>query len=208
VEYSGRSTEDLLAELEQRRRGGLQEDVDDEDDIIRRFVPADQYAKLSEAQRSDLALKRWRESRKSNWQIGRDYERAIGYEFEGAGYVVEYFGAVKGLEDLGRDLIAMKDDITYLIQCKYWSQRKEIHEKHIFQLIGTAFEYACNRLSKPINGLGSVDIRGFPRTRNCDSRSQLREGDLDSAGTDGRAMGAHREACSGQRGRQGTARRG
>jgi hypothetical protein len=54
---------------------------------------------------------------------------------------------------LGRDLIAAKDGVTFLIQCKYWSQHKEIHEKHVFQLIGTAFEYACNRLNLPIRGL-------------------------------------------------------
>ncbi len=46
-------------------------------------------------------------------------------------------------------------------------------------------------------GLGSVDIRRFPGTRNIDSSSQLDGGGLDSAGTDGRAVGAYREACSG-----------
>lgn len=153
IEYAGRSTQDLLAELEQRRNGQAEENSDDSDDAIRRYVPADEYARLSDAERSDLALSRWRESRKSNWQIGRDYERAVGYEFEQLGHVVQYFGAVKGLEDLGRDLIATKDGITFIIQCKYWAQHKEIHEKHIFQLIGTAFEYACNRLNLPMKGL-------------------------------------------------------
>ena len=153
VEYSGRSTQDLLAELEKRRRGEIQDEAKDGDEVIRRFIPPDQYARLSEAQRSDLALKRWCESRKSNWQIGRDYERAVGYEFEQLGHVVQYFGATRGLEDLGRDLIATKGGVTFLIQCKYWAQHKEIHEKHIFQLIGTPFEYACDRLNLPMKGL-------------------------------------------------------
>jgi hypothetical protein len=29
-----------------------------------------------------------------------------------------------------------------VIQCKYWRQEKTIHEKHIFQLFGSALEYA------------------------------------------------------------------
>jgi hypothetical protein len=29
-----------------------------------------------------------------------------------------------------------------IIQCKYWSAEKTIHEKHIFQLFGSALEYA------------------------------------------------------------------
>jgi Restriction endonuclease len=157
VDYSGRSTLDLLDELQRRRRGEILEETDNGDDAIKRFVPPNEYAKLSDAERSDLALRRWCESRKTNWQIGRDYERAVGYEFEIAGYTVDYFGAVKGLQDLGRDLIAKKGEKTYLIQCKYWSQSKEIHEKHIFQLIGTAFEYACKRLDRPIQGL---DLNG------------------------------------------------
>lgn len=162
VDYAGRSTQDLLAELEQRRLGEIREEIEDGDDVIRRFVPPDEYARLSEAERSDLALKRWRESRKTNWQIGRDYERAIGYEFERLGHTVEYFGAVKGLDDLGRDLIAKKDGITFLIQCKYWAQHKEIHEKHVFQLIGTAFEYACNHLNLDVRGLDLSGARIVP----------------------------------------------
>ena len=39
--------------------------------------------------------------------------------------------------------------------------------------------------------LGRVDIRGFPRTRECDSRSQIEGGDLDSARTHGQTVGAY-----------------
>ena len=43
---------------------------------------------------------------------------------------------------MGRDIIANKDGITYIIQCKIWSQRKEIHENHIAQLYGTTIAYS------------------------------------------------------------------
>ena len=49
----------------------------------------------------------WNRPSKSNWQIGRDYERYIGYLYETKGWNVYYHGK-KGFEDLGRDLICKK----------------------------------------------------------------------------------------------------
>ena len=46
-----------------------------------------------------------------------------------------------GLEDLGRDLIVTADGFTHIVQCKYWSKVKQIHEKHITQLYGTVVSY-------------------------------------------------------------------
>ena len=77
---------------------------------------------------------------KSNWQIGRDYERYIGYLYETEGWNVYYHGK-EGFEDLGRDLICKKDDAVEIIQCKRWAQEKIIHEKHIYYLFGTTVEY-------------------------------------------------------------------
>ena len=54
---------------------------------------------------------------------------------------VRYFGNEKRLEDLGRDLIVESHNVIKIVQCKYWSRSKEIHEKHIFQLYGTAVSY-------------------------------------------------------------------
>lgn len=42
---------------------------------------------------------------------------------------------------MGRDLICEKGNEILIVQCKYWSQFKTIHEKHIFQLFGTTFQY-------------------------------------------------------------------
>ena len=57
------------------------------------------------------------------------------------GYDVDFFGSYMGLEDLGRDIVAKKDDNILIIQCKYWSAKKQIHEKHINQLYGTMVSY-------------------------------------------------------------------
>lgn len=91
--------------------------------------------------RNQLALDRYWQKRKSPWELGRDYKRYIGYRYETQGHQVQYQGNLQGLSDLGRDLMAVKEGTVEIIQCKYWSREKQIHEKHVFQLYGTLIEY-------------------------------------------------------------------
>lgn len=113
-----------------------------EHDPARDYLSAEEWAQLSDDEKNQLALDRYVESRnKSKWQIGRDYELSVAYEYLKKGYTVDTYGSRKGLEDLGRDLIAQKDERVLIIQCKYWSQKKTIHEKHLFQLYGTVVLY-------------------------------------------------------------------
>lgn len=115
---------------------------DQEHDYTKDYLSQEEWDKLSTDQRDQLALDRYIASRKkSNWQIGRDYELSVAHQYMAKGYQVDLFGSTKKLEDLGRDLIATKDGKTLIIQCKYWSQSKTIHEKHIFQLYGTTVCY-------------------------------------------------------------------
>jgi hypothetical protein len=78
---------------------------------------------------------------KSDWEIGRLYERYLGYLRETNGWVVTYHGALRGFEDLGRDLICVKDKRVEIVQAKCWSRSKVIYEKHLFQLFGTTIHY-------------------------------------------------------------------
>lgn len=111
-------------------------------DPVNNYIEREEWNNLSESERNQLALNRYIESRKkSKWQIGRDYELYCGYCYEQKGYKVDYYGSYHGLEDLGRDLIVVNGNDIRIIQCKYWSQEKEIHEKHIMQLFGTLVEY-------------------------------------------------------------------
>lgn len=111
-------------------------------DPIRNYLSDDEWKYMSEDGKNQLALDRYVQSRrKSNWQIGRDYELSVAYEYMQQGYIVDTYGSRKGLEDLGRDLIATRDDLTLIIQCKYWSEKKTIREKHLFQLYGTTITY-------------------------------------------------------------------
>jgi len=112
-----------------------------DEDPARHWLSDGEYASLTSVEKYQRALDRYRESRKSNWQIGRDYERFVGFLFERDGFKVEYRGALFGLADMGRDLIAARGNEIRIVQCKRWAAAKTIHEKHVFQLFGTALEY-------------------------------------------------------------------
>lgn len=91
---------------------------------------------LPSTEKYQRALDRYLNRKKSDWDIGIEYERYIGYIYETHGYKVTYNGALKGLDDMGCDLFLEKENVTYVVQCKRWSSEKVIHEKHIFQLYG------------------------------------------------------------------------
>ena len=132
----------LCADYSQLQTCDINSLSSDNHDNVRNFLSNDEYTQLSVAERNQLALDRYRESRrKTNWQIGRDYELYVGYRYSLKGYSIDFYGSTHGLEDLGRDLIAKKNNITLIIQCKYWSKTKQIHEKHINQLYGTMVCY-------------------------------------------------------------------
>jgi hypothetical protein len=125
------------------------------EDEVSVYLTEEEYNAMSETERNQLALDRYSQRRRTKWQIGRDYELYISYKYRQQGYTIEEYGAHMRLADLGRDLIAKKDTSTLIIQCKYWSKNKQIHEKHIFQLFGTVSMY---RLESP---MGLIDVKGI-----------------------------------------------
>ncbi|MBQ7861638.1 MAG: restriction endonuclease [Clostridia bacterium] len=127
-------------------------------DKTRDFLSKEEYQALSTVERNQLALDRYKNSKnKSKWQIGRDYELYVGYKYSLKGYTIDYTGSYMKLEDLGRDLIAKKDGTILIIQCKYWSSSKLIHEKHITQLYGTTVCY-CFEHNLPLKNVKGVLI--------------------------------------------------
>lgn len=143
TEYIGESLDDLLDGVVNN-----EEENESVDDPVLKFVPLAEFSKLSETERNQKALDRYLSSRKRPFEIGRDYERYIGYEYEARGYEVEYQGIEKGLEDLGRDLVCTKNDEIEIVQCKYWASHKVIREKHVNQLFGTAVKYYLEHSQK------------------------------------------------------------
>lgn len=128
-------------------------ETEENTDRVRLLLTPEEYQRLTVTQRNQLALDRYLAGRKSKWQIGRDYELYIGYQYEQQGFRVKYSGILENLEDMGRDLIVTKQDKTYIIQCKNWSKAKTIHEKHIFQLFGTLVLYNIDHPKNPASGV-------------------------------------------------------
>lgn len=122
------------------------------DDPVSSYISREEWDNLSPAERNQLALDRYISRNKSNWEIGRDYELYVAYRFEKRGYKVDTFGSYMKLNDLGRDLIAKKDKKIKVVQCKYWSSQKVIHENHICQLFGTVICYCIE------NNLKTSDV--------------------------------------------------
>lgn len=117
----------------------------EESDPVLRFVAKSDYDQLSTAERNQLALDRYLGGTLGPAAIGKLYERYLGLLYERDGWKVEYHGIVKGLEDLGRDLICSRGNEVKIVQAKCWSKAKTIHEKHIFQLFGTTQLYLMTR---------------------------------------------------------------
>jgi len=138
-EYIGLEAKELDEIIKQIHSSWEKKEREFDEEVKRHFGP--KYEGLTPTEKLQKKLDwYWQKPNKSNWQIGRDYERYIGYLYWGKGWDVEYHGR-KGYEDLGRDLICKKDTTIEIVQCKYWARGKIIHEKHIYYLFGTSVEY-------------------------------------------------------------------
>jgi hypothetical protein len=134
-------------------------DLEKSSDRTIKYLTKDEYKSLPERDRNQLALERYVERHKNNWEIGRDYELYIGYVYSLEGWDVEYFGIDKQLNDMGRDLIVKKNGETHIVQCKYWAKNKKIHEKYIAQLYGTAIQYKlANKKEKLVTPVIATNI--------------------------------------------------
>ena len=139
IDFKGEDLDDLIRKIIEGDQGD--EGYKENDDPAKIWLTEAEYKNLSSVKKYQLALDRYWKKKKTPWEVGRDYERYIGYLYEKEGFQVYYEGIVKGFEDLGRDLICINGEMIEIVQCKYWSQHKTIHEKHINQLFGTTVMY-------------------------------------------------------------------
>ncbi|MFL6636814.1 MAG: hypothetical protein ACJ8HJ_31355 [Massilia sp.] len=144
LEYALKTYHEYYPVLEQYHEDILNEDatliLEDDDESMDRvsmFISKEEYDALGSAERNQRALDNWKRRRKSNVEVGRSFERYLGYRYEIDGWKVTFVGATEGLADMGRDLLCTKGSIVHVVQAKYWAQHKTLHEKHIFQLYGT-----------------------------------------------------------------------
>ena len=86
-------------------------------------------------------------------EIGRRYERYIGYLYEIDGYKVDYNGIKKGVKDGGVDLICSKRKELVIIQCKCRDDQGQIHENTILQLIANLMKYKRKYPNKNVSAV-------------------------------------------------------
>lgn len=145
-DYIGIEIEELDALIKDIHTSWEKKEKEFEEEVKRHYGP--KYEELTQTEKLQRKLDwYWKKPKKHNWQIGREYERYVGYLYEKTGCRVYYEGR-KGYEDFGRDLISIKGDNIEIIQCKRWGQEKTIHEKHIFYLFGTTVEYFIRKYSE------------------------------------------------------------
>ncbi len=153
IDFKGEDIDDLIRQLVEKTYG-LEAEIEDEDeDQAKHWLTSAEYRNLPRVDKYQLALDRYWQKKKSKWEIGRDYERYVGFQYENQGYRIYYQGIVEGLADLGRDLIAIRDTDHRVIQCKRWSREKLIHEKHVFQLLGTLIAYRIDNEKPDASGI-------------------------------------------------------
>ena len=116
VEFKSEDIEDFIKQILDRKRK-RREYLEEPEDQAKKWLTEAEYDKLPRVEKYQLALDRYWQKKKSKWEIGRDYERYVGYLYEKSGYNVYYQGIIEGLEDLGRDLIAVKEGNIEIIQC-------------------------------------------------------------------------------------------
>lgn len=115
-------------------------------DEVLEYMNIEEYKKLSVTERNQLALDRYKQRKKSNWVIGMEYEMYIDYKLRECRFHTIQYGIQNGLNDLGRDIIAERAHLDgsrtiYIIQCKRWSENRQLHENVVCQLFGTKIEY-------------------------------------------------------------------
>lgn len=120
--------------------------LDEEVDPAQKFLKPEEFKKLNASQKNQLALDRYKKRKHSNLEIGRIYERFLGYIYEKEGWVVKFTGIIEGFDDLGRDLICTKGNEIHIVQAKNWSKFKIIREKYLYQHFATTTHYKLQNL--------------------------------------------------------------
>lgn len=140
------------------------DDFQDETDRVANYLSQEEWQKLTPIQRNQLALDRYALRDKDNLTIGLEYEMYAEHVLQSKGFKTIPHGIINGVNDLGRDIIAWKEDMceplfsdtldifsntcAYIIQCKLRSQETVIHENVICQVYGSAIEYELEHPEK------------------------------------------------------------
>ena len=109
------------------------------------WLSAEEYEQLPPAERNQLALERYGKRKRTSQETAHDYERYIRWKYEKKGFIVTHKGVVEGFEDLERDLVCRNGKSTLIIQCKHWSEKRRIHERHVMQLFTSTIQHLAEK---------------------------------------------------------------
>ena len=124
---------------------------DEDYDPVQKFLKPEEFKKLPIDRKNQLALDRYLNKTHTKLEIGRFYERYIGYLYEQEDWIVKFFGIIEGFDDLGRDLVCKKGNEIHIVQTKNWSKYKIIREKYLYQHFATTIHYQLQeKLSKKV----------------------------------------------------------
>lgn len=124
---------------------------DEDYDPVQKFLKPEEFKKLPIDRKNQLALDRYLNKTHTKLEIGRFYERYIGYLYEKEDWIVKFFGIIEGFDDLGRDLVCKKGNEIHIVQTKNWSKYKIIREKYLYQHFATTIHYQLQeKLSKKV----------------------------------------------------------
>jgi len=124
---------------------------DEDYDPVQKFLKPEEFKKLPIDRKNQLALDRYLNKTHTKLEIGRFYERYIGYLYEQEDWIVKFFGIIEGFDDLGRDLICKKGNEIHIVQTKNWSKYKIIREKYLYQHFATTIHYQLQeKISKKV----------------------------------------------------------
>ncbi len=124
---------------------------DEDYDPVQKFLKPEEFKKLPIDKKNQLALDRYLNKTHTKLEIGRFYERYIGYLYEQEDWIVKFFGIIEGFDDLGRDLVCKKGNEIHIVQTKNWSKYKIIREKYLYQHFATTIHYQLQeKISKKV----------------------------------------------------------
>ncbi|HEY9142302.1 MAG TPA: restriction endonuclease [Bryobacteraceae bacterium] len=174
IDFQGEDLDEQIRQAQERRNVNEIEREQGEEPASLWLTEAEQTSQqLTRTEKFQRALDRYWLSRKTPWQIGRDYERYVGFRHEREGFKVTYSGIEDGLEDLGRDLICRKPSEVRTVQCKHWRRDRTLREKHVCQIFGTAAAYRREHAGEP-GGLGGGEVTAWLYV-SCEASPKAKE---------------------------------
>ena len=116
-------------------------------DEARQYLTEQEYCTLSDTEKYQKALENWYYHRlKTKTIVRKDFEQYIKYYMEQLGFTVSYFKD-NNLHDMGNILVCYNHDKIYIVQCKCWNSKKQIHENEITQLLGITLQYCIELIN-------------------------------------------------------------